>query len=129
MSSDRVTDSLLVNDWHVVGRSSELSEASLGSARLLGEDVVLWRAAGEARAWQDLCIHGGSKLSLGRVSRRALTCAYQDSITGQDIPIVESQRPERLPLDLQAEMHLRSDRTAAAYRRWLKQVGLTFGTS
>jgi len=47
----------------------------------------------------------------------------------QDIPVVESQRPELLPLDLQAELHLRSDRTAVAYRTWLKQLGLSFGTA
>ena len=45
-------------------------------------------------------------------------------ITLQDVPIVESQRPELLPLDLQAELHLRSDRTAIAYRKWLRQVGI-----
>lgn len=55
--------------------------------------------------------------------------AYQDMITLQDIPIVESQRPELLPLDLQAELHLRSDRTAIAYRKWLRQLGLSFGTA
>ena len=55
--------------------------------------------------------------------------AYQDTIFAQDRPIVESQRPELLPLDLQAELHLRSDRTAIAYRQWLKQLGLTFGTA
>jgi phenylpropionate dioxygenase-like ring-hydroxylating dioxygenase large terminal subunit len=55
--------------------------------------------------------------------------AFQDEVTGQDIPIVESQRPERLPLDLQAEMHLRSDKTSIAYRKWLNELGLTFGTA
>lgn len=54
---------------------------------------------------------------------------FQDRVTGEDIPIVESQRPELLPLDLQAELHLRSDRTAIAYRNWLRELGLTFGTS
>jgi phenylpropionate dioxygenase-like ring-hydroxylating dioxygenase large terminal subunit len=54
---------------------------------------------------------------------------YQDEIVKQDIPIVESQRPELLPLDLQAELHLRSDRTHIAYRKWLKELGLTFGTA
>jgi hypothetical protein len=34
-----------------------------------------------------------------------------------------------LPLDLQAELRLRSDRTAIAYRRWLGQLGLKYGTS
>jgi len=57
------------------------------------------------------------------------TRQFEDMITLQDIPIVESQRPELLPLDLQAELHLRSDRTAIAYRRWLKELGLTFGTA
>lgn len=55
--------------------------------------------------------------------------AFQDEIALQDVPIVESQRPELLPLDLQAELHLRSDRTAIAYRKWLNAMGLTFGTS
>lgn len=50
-------------------------------------------------------------------------------ITLQDVPIVESQRPELLPLDLQAELHLRSDRTAIAYRKWLRELGLMFGTA
>ena len=55
--------------------------------------------------------------------------AFQDELFDQDIPVVESQRPEMLPLDLQAELHLRSDRTAIAYRRWLNELGLTFGTA
>jgi phenylpropionate dioxygenase-like ring-hydroxylating dioxygenase large terminal subunit len=55
--------------------------------------------------------------------------SFQDKITRQDIPVVESQRPERLPLDLQAELHLRSDRIAVAYRKWLKELGVTLGTA
>jgi phenylpropionate dioxygenase-like ring-hydroxylating dioxygenase large terminal subunit len=55
--------------------------------------------------------------------------SFQDRVTGQDIPIVESQRPELLPLDLQAELHVRSDRMAIAYRRWLKERGLRYGTA
>ncbi len=55
--------------------------------------------------------------------------AWQDTIFAQDRPIVESQRPELLPLDLQAELHLRSDRTAIAYRKWLRQIGLTIGAA
>jgi phenylpropionate dioxygenase-like ring-hydroxylating dioxygenase large terminal subunit len=54
---------------------------------------------------------------------------FQDDIIKQDIPVVESQRPELLPLDLQAELHLRSDRTAIAYRRWLAQLGVRTGTT
>ena len=45
----------------------------------------------------------------------------------EDRAIVESQRPELLPLDLQAELHLRSDRMAIGYRTWLRQLGLRYG--
>ncbi|MDV3244599.1 MAG: aromatic ring-hydroxylating dioxygenase subunit alpha [Nitrososphaerales archaeon] len=326
MSSPGPKDPIVFNDWHVVGRSSDLPEGKIGKARVLGEDLVLWRFNARANVWQDLCAHRGTRLSLGRVNGDRLTCAYhgwtydstgqcvefpahpeqkppstahvrnfdsqeryglvwatlgdpsmdiprfaewddpsyrkilcgpyayrasatravenfldiahfpfvhagllgdeahaeimdyevetaddgitarnvrvwqpdpdgtgrgktvnytyrvmrpftayfvkgtdegqfaiqlnvtpvdetnctgwmcialnyapevpdqellayQDQITGQDVPVVESQRPERLPLDLQAELHLRSDRIAVAYRKWLRQLGLTFGTA
>ena len=54
---------------------------------------------------------------------------FQDEVTAQDKVVVESQRPELLPLDLQAELHLRSDRMAIAYRKWLREIGLTYGTA
>ncbi|MGH8045857.1 MAG: Rieske 2Fe-2S domain-containing protein [Chthoniobacterales bacterium] len=55
--------------------------------------------------------------------------AFQEKIFAQDIPIVASQRPERLPLDLAEELHLPSDRLAIAYRQYIRKVGLTFGTA
>ncbi len=319
-------DPVLLDDWHPIAKSSDVPEASILPAKLLGEDLVIWRIHGKAMVWQDLCVHRGTRLSLGHVEGTFLECAYhgwtyneqgecvkmpahpeqkpppkarvktyrckesygliwaclgepardvptfeewndqsfrkvacgpyhyeasgtravenfldvahlpfvhegilgerahaeirdyevkqgpdgivaenvriwqpdpdgtgigkdvdytykvprpltmylskdtvegrfsifatvcpisefestawfwiamnygkeiperdvvalQDQITGQDIPVVESQRPERLPLDLQAELHLRSDRIAVAYRRWLKELGLSFGTS
>jgi phenylpropionate dioxygenase-like ring-hydroxylating dioxygenase large terminal subunit len=54
---------------------------------------------------------------------------FQDRVTEQDRAVVESQRPELLPLDLQAELHLRSDRMAIAYRKWLRSIGLRYGTA
>ncbi len=321
-----IQDPVLLNDWHPIARSSDVPEASIHSARLLGEDLVVWRMHGRVMVWEDLCIHRGTRLSLGHLDGDFLQCAYhgwtydgsggcvkmpahpdqkpppkarvktyrcqekygliwaclgepsgdpstfdewddasfrkiacgpyryrasgtravenfldvahlpflhagilgekahaeiadyevqqddggivardvriwqpdpdgtgvgkevnytykvlrpltmylskdstegrfsifaavcplsefesvawfwiamnygreipegdivalQNEITGQDVPVVESQRPERLPLDLQAELHLRSDRIAVAYRKWMKQLGLTFGTS
>lgn len=322
-------DPVLVNDWHVVARGDQLADDGVAAARLLGEDLVLWRQNGAVMVWKDLCVHRGTRLSLGRVTGLGLECgyhgwtydqsgtcvhipsrprqqppsracattyaateaygliwatlgrpdtepppyhewddpgfrhvlggpyaigasaprvvenfldathfpfvhegilgdrdhaeigdyrvetgsegivardintwtpnpdgsgeagmarwlyrvlrpltayiglsipgggterytmyfavtpvdehnsvgwmwnsmnynhdmsdedfeAYIDEIVLQDIPIVESQRPELLPLDLQAELHLRADKTAVAYRRWLSELGLTFGTS
>lgn len=53
---------------------------------------------------------------------------FTDKIISQDVEAVETQRPRRLPLDLQAEYHLPSDRTTITYRKWLKKKGVTFGT-
>jgi phenylpropionate dioxygenase-like ring-hydroxylating dioxygenase large terminal subunit len=315
-----INDPVLINEWHVVARAVELSEGQMMPARVLAEDLVLWRLDGQLMAWQDLCIHRGTRLSLGKIEGETLVCpyhgwtynaegrcvripahpsqappekarvktyrvqerygaiwvslgqpehdlpnypewadptfrsvvsgphpyqahapraienfldmahlpfvhagylgepehaevndydvkvgpdgilaedirmwqpdpdgsgvgatvsytfrvfrplivyfakekyaalfavtpvdetqshgwmfpsvqgradvpeqeiqAFQKLIIDQDIPIVQSQRPELLPLDLQAELHLRSDRTAIAYRKWLKELGLTFG--
>ncbi|MDX1994560.1 MAG: aromatic ring-hydroxylating dioxygenase subunit alpha [bacterium] len=321
-----IQDLVLLNDWHCVAFAAQLGEGQMLPARLLGEDIVLWRLNGRVMAWQDLCIHRGAKLSLGRISGETLICPYhgwtynsegrcvkmpahpdqtppakavvktyqvcerygmvwvcpgepanepppfeewddasfrkvacgpyavpvsaprlvenfldvahfpyvhegylgdpqypeiadyevsttgagvlaenirvyqpdpdgtgigrevtytykvprpltayftksgegpkfaifftitpvtplesvgwmwvcmnyahdlpevevrgfQDMIFSQDVPVVASQRPELLPLDLQAELHLRSDKTAIAYRRWLNELGLTFGTA
>lgn len=321
-----IEDPVLMGDWHPVARSSDVPEASVLACKLLGEELVIWRVHGEAKVWQDLCVHRGTRLSLGRPDGDLLQCAYhgwtydsqgqcvkipahpeqrpppkakvrtyraaerygiiwaclgepardvpkfdewddpsfrkvacgpyryhasgtravenfldvahlpflhagilgekshakiedyvveesedgivardvriwqpdpdgtgvgkavvytykvlrpltmylskdteegrlsiyamvcpvaefesvawfwlamnygndipeqelvsfQDKITAQDIPVVESQRPERLPLDLQAELHLRSDRIAVAYRKWLGKLGLSFGTA
>lgn len=54
---------------------------------------------------------------------------FQDKVTAQAVPIVESRRPELLPLDLQVELHLSSDRTSITCRKWLKELGLSFGTA
>ncbi|NER01092.1 MAG: hypothetical protein F6K30_31115 [Cyanothece sp. SIO2G6] len=54
---------------------------------------------------------------------------WSELIIGQDALAVESQRPELLPLDLQEELHLACDRLAIAYRRWLKELELSYGVA
>lgn len=54
---------------------------------------------------------------------------FQDEIFAQDKPIVENQKPEELPLDLQIELSLVSDRMSIAYRQYLKELGVEFGTA
>lgn len=317
-----INDPVLIDEWHIVGRSADLADGQMMLARVLGEDLVIWRHNGQVMAWQDLCVHRGTRLSLGKIEDDTVVCpyhgwtyntagicvripahpdqippakarvktyrvqerydaiwislgqpdhdlpvhpewddptyrtitsgphpyqahapraienfldmahlpfvhegylgeparaevndyevkidsegivandiqmwqpdpdgtgigntvsytfrvfrpliayfvkdkysamlavtpvddtksigwmmaaiqgrddvpeedlyAFQRLIINQDVPIVESQRPELLPLDLQAELHLRSDRTAIAYRQWIKGLGLTFGVS
>ena len=53
--------------------------------------------------------------------------AFQHTIFTQDQPVLESQLPKPLPLDPRAELHSSADRMSAAYRRYLKASGVTFG--
>ena len=49
---------------------------------------------------------------------------FEDTIFNQDQYVVESQRPERMPFDLAAEMHLKFDAVAINYRRAMREQGL-----
>lgn len=53
---------------------------------------------------------------------------FQQTIFGQDRPILENQYPKKLPLDPRAETPIRADKSAIAYRRWLSQKGIDYGT-
>ena len=57
--------------------------------------------------------------------------AFQHTIFTQDQPVLESQRPHCLPIGDNApvrELHSAADRSATAYRRYLRERGITFGT-
>jgi len=54
---------------------------------------------------------------------------FQDTVFAQDERILASQRPEQLPLDLAAELHIKSDRLAIAYRKYLRDKGVTAGVA
>jgi hypothetical protein len=49
---------------------------------------------------------------------------FEQVIFGQDQRVVESQRPEQVPFDLAAELHLTFDKVAVAYRRAMAEHGL-----
>ena len=49
---------------------------------------------------------------------------FEDTIFGQDQVVVESQRPEQVPFDLAAELHLKFDTVAVAYRKAMRALGL-----
>ncbi len=68
-------------------------------------------------------------MNYGDPAADAAVADFQHHIFAQDLPIVSSQRPERLPLDLAEELHLPSDRLAIAYRQYIRKLGLTFGTA
>jgi len=50
---------------------------------------------------------------------------FGQTILAQDKPVLENQLPKELPLA--GEVPVRSDKTGAAYRRWLYDMGWTYG--
>ena len=54
--------------------------------------------------------------------------AFNELIFSQDIDVVESQRPRRLPTDPRMESHQAADAGSLAYRRWLRARGIRYGT-
>jgi phenylpropionate dioxygenase-like ring-hydroxylating dioxygenase large terminal subunit len=67
----------LIDQWHVVASSTDVTAEKPVAAKLLGEKIVLWRSKnGEINAWQDYCAHRGTPLSLGKVKDCKIVCAY-----------------------------------------------------
>jgi vanillate O-demethylase monooxygenase subunit len=50
---------------------------------------------------------------------------FNDRIFREDKRIVEAQKPECLPLDPRMEAHIMADRSSIAYRRGLRDIGLS----
>ncbi len=74
-----------------------------------------------SRAFIDMAIHDDATPD----DRLA---AFQDAIFEQDRPILENQMPQRLPLDPEAERSMPSDRLSVAYRRFLAEHRIAYGT-
>jgi phenylpropionate dioxygenase-like ring-hydroxylating dioxygenase large terminal subunit len=62
------------------------------------------------------------------ISTHTAMLHFEQVIFLQDRIIVENQVPLLLPLDPRAEIPTRADGSSVAYRRWLKERGLRFGT-
>ena len=80
-------------------------------------------AVDDCLLWVQIAINYGFDLPEPQILER------QDMVYNQDKPIIESQRPYPLPLDLKEELHVRSDKYCVAYRRRLKELGVTWGVS
>jgi phenylpropionate dioxygenase-like ring-hydroxylating dioxygenase large terminal subunit len=97
-NAPRQLDAIVLNDWHPVARTDGVLPGRPQSARLLGQDLVLWRVGGRVAAWQDLCVHRGTRLSLGTVADDTLTCPYHGwryNGDGQCVKI--PAHPEQVP--------------------------------
>jgi phenylpropionate dioxygenase-like ring-hydroxylating dioxygenase large terminal subunit len=78
---------------------------------------------------EDLCRAHPVMFLLDEDTPHATLVQFQQLIFLQDRIILENQRPRLLPLEPRAEIPTRADISSVAYRRWLKEKGLTFGTA
>lgn len=78
---------------------------------------------------EDLCRAHPVMFLIDDETPQASLIQFQQLIFLQDRIILENQRPRLLPLEPRAEIPTRADISSVAYRRWLKEKGLVFGTA
>lgn len=111
-------------DYRVLGPYSACLLKSPDAAGASAEGYVLWTCPLDeesTRVWFTIATEDDG------IEEAALT-GFQQQIFAQDRPVLESQRPRRLPLAPDAERHVASDRLSMAYRRWLSSIGVSYGT-
>lgn len=68
---------MLKNFWYVAGESSDVTNKKPRKAKLLGQDIVLFRdQEGRAVALSDVCVHRGASLAGGKVQKGCVECPY-----------------------------------------------------
>ncbi|OLP60254.1 (2Fe-2S)-binding protein [Xaviernesmea oryzae] len=77
----------------------------------------------------DRCIAHPVMFLIDDVSTTTELVHFQQLIFLQDRIILENQRPVLLPMEPRSEIPTRADASSIAYRRWLKEKGITYGTS
>ncbi len=76
-AGDGCQDPVLLNDWHVVGFSTDFVQGTIYPVRLLERELIVWRSADdEIHVWEDLCIHRGARLSKGWIKNDSVVCPY-----------------------------------------------------
>ena len=86
---------LLRRYWHVVAPWNVLEDQPTHFARILGEDLVLFKdKSGRVGLLGDHCAHRGASLLYGRVEERGISCAYHGWLYDCEGNILETP-PER----------------------------------
>jgi len=89
-----------------------------GDARLVIMNAASPVSARKTRLFAPICRNFDKEVPVERVHEFNLKIFEEDRL------IVETQRPERLPLDIDQEGHISADGSSIAYRRGLKRLGL-----
>jgi phenylpropionate dioxygenase-like ring-hydroxylating dioxygenase large terminal subunit len=66
---------VLVNYWYPIARQCDVADKPL-AAKLLDQRLVIYRTSQGITVANDLCLHRGAPLSMGRLEGDALMCAY-----------------------------------------------------
>ena len=69
-------DKLLFKDWYVICRKDEIDENKILLKYVFDQEIIIWKKKERIMAWENLCIHRGSRLSLGSIKNGILKCAY-----------------------------------------------------
>jgi phenylpropionate dioxygenase-like ring-hydroxylating dioxygenase large terminal subunit len=106
------SDNVLYHYWHPVAHSRDVAEKPL-SVKLLDQQVVVWRSAKGIVAFQDLCLHRGTPLSLGWIDSGQIVCPYHGWQYGADglctrIPSLPPDRP--IPAKARVVVHHATER-------------------
>jgi phenylpropionate dioxygenase-like ring-hydroxylating dioxygenase large terminal subunit len=76
-AADGCQDPVLLNEWHVVGYSSDFVAGTIYPVRLLERELIVWRSDDDQiHVWEDLCIHRGARLSKGWIKNDSVVCPY-----------------------------------------------------
>ncbi|UUZ94942.1 aromatic ring-hydroxylating dioxygenase subunit alpha [Paenibacillus sp. P25] len=102
-----VQDPVLQQEWSPAAFADAVKEAPV-SVNVMGERIVLFRTSLGVRAFQDLCIHRGAALSLGRCAEDTLVCPYhgwQYDADGHCIRIPQRPEGQAIPAKAKAKVY------------------------
>ena len=87
---------VLSSFWHPVAWSADVNDEPTG-ATLLDEDLVIYRTSAGVVVARDICLHRGSRLTLGRIEGDELVCRYHGWRYSDDgrCTRIPSQPPDR----------------------------------
>ena len=140
-------DPVILDQWHPLWAIDEARPNVVHVTRLLGESVsfavtaeggaAVWRTRSDLTAGTPVdpesiadTLPSRCEFLLSLVDDESTTARirwFVQTVFGQDVPILQNQNPKRLPLDPRAETPIRSDQASITYRRWLSDLGVTYG--
>jgi len=103
---------VLASFWHPVARVADLGDRPV-AARLLDQELVIYRTPAGLTVAADLCVHRGAPLSLGRMGGGLIRCAYHGY--GYDGAGACASLPAHPEAPIPRKLHLRVFRSAERY--------------